>query len=606
MNIKFLLLTVAAIFVFSWIRFDRIEDSIAGGDPLGYYVHLPSTFLYHDIGDYKTTMAAWRKHYPRQIDFSIGQPTPTGRLAVKYPVGVALLQSPFFAVAHLYCLLSGQASADGFSYPYRFLICLSALLYSLIGLLLVWKTLGYFAFSNAVRLGTVSVLALGTNLFYFATYNTGMAHAYLFFLFAALLYATVRFYQAPALARAAGVGAAAGAIALTRLPDAIFVLVPLLWGLEKGHFARLWQWRRYLLAATAAFFIFLIPQALYYKMVSGQWWYDGYIGESFNFARPHLREGLLSAKNGWLLYTPLMCFALCGLFLLGRYAKAARWPLFLLLPIHVYITYSWWCWNYINGLGSRPMVDIYPLLALPLAAFGQYCLQRRWSTAAAGLGAAFFIWLNLFQSWQLSKGILWSENGNFAHYRAIWGDTRESKTGVVAYQSSEYQPDMRQWQCLDTLGIARMEDSTDANYTAQYRFSGKYAYRCKGEYSPGVVVETDTCSFKSGDCLRVSVRAFLPPGASTNGNEAALLTVELNIKDGEKVKVRSIKPATLTSANYSIWAGGETNRWAEADFFVRIPPTVFKNGLIKVYVWNPTRQDISIDERVVEQGRKRD
>lgn len=603
MNIKFLLLIIAAIFVFSWIRFDRIGDSIAGGDPLGYYCHLPSIFLYHDVGDYKKTMEAWRKHYPKQIDFSIGQPTPTGKIAIKYPVGVALLQSPFFAAAHVYCLASGQAAADGFSYPYRLLTSFSALFYVLIGLFLVWKSLGHFAFSNTVRLATVLVLALGTNLFYFASYNTGMSHAYLFFLFAVLLYSTVRFYRAPAFKPALGIGIAAGAITLTRVPDAIAVLVPLLWGLEKGHLARLWQYRPYLLAAMVAFLILLLPQALYWKTVSGQWWYDGYVGESFNFAKPHIVGGLLGASNGWLLYTPVMLFALIGLFLLRASAKAARWPLFVLLPIYIYIIYSWWCWNYINGFGSRPMVDIYPLLALPLAAFGQFCTQRRWSATAAGVGALFFIGLNIFQTWQHYKGILWSENGSYAYYRAIWGATQESKKSVVAYQSHESQPDATDWTRLGTLGVAGMEDSTDANFTSQYRFSGRYGYRCQGEYSPGVVVETDTCSFEKGDYLRISTRVFLPPGAATNGNEAALLVVEQNIKDGDKVKVRSIKPATFTSTNHSIWAGGETNRWAEADFFVQIPPTIFRKGLIKVYVWNPPRQDLVIDDLVVEHWR---
>lgn len=600
---KILLPLLGIVLITSWVYFDRMGESVAGGDPLGYYIHLPSALLYHDVGDYKTSLEHWHTYYPNQINLSIGAQTPIGKTAVKYPVGVAILQSPFFAAAHVYCTIKG-IPADGFNYPYRFLCNFSAIVYALFGIWLIGLVLKRLDFTQPVRLGTLALLALGTNLFYFSTYNTGMAHAYLFFLTAALLYTTLRFYETPSWKWALWVGLSAGAIALTRLSDIIFVLIPMLWGAGKGHGDRLWQYKKYIFAAAAAFLLPLIPQAFYWKTVSGRWWFDAYVGESFNFKHPHLIGGIFGASNGWLCYTPVMFFALCGLFFLKKYARPAFWPVWVILPLHLYIIYSWWCWNYINGLGSRPMVDLYPLLALPLAACIAAVSQRKATAIVSVLAGVFFIALNIFQSWQLSKGILWSENGNYAYYRAIWGATHESKTGVVAYQSSEYQPDTRSWQMITTLGVADMEDSTDLNYTSLHHYRGRYGFSCKdAEYSPGVVVETDNCKLEKGDYLHISVRAFLPPGSPTNGNEAAALVAELNIKDGDKVKVRSIKPAIFTSLPPSIWSGGETGRWAEADYWVSVPKKVLKKGLIKVYVWNPPRQPLVIDDLVVEQWR---
>ena len=77
------------------------------------------------------------------------------------------------------------------------------------------------------------------------------------------------------------------------------------------------------------------------------------------------------------------------------------------LVVHVYITFSWWCWWYGGTFGQRAMIEIYPLLALPLCAF-----IERVRTAAVGwriagiIMGAFFILLNMFQTYQYELGLL--------------------------------------------------------------------------------------------------------------------------------------------------------------------------------------------------------
>src|SRR5690606_24710330 len=118
---------------------------------------------------------------------------------------------------------------------------------------------------------------------------------------------------------------------------------------------------------------------------TGSFLFYSYGSQGFDWQHPRIIDGLLSGRNGWLMYSPVMFLALAGMFC-HRKLKPWFWCLLVLVPIYCYIIYSWYCWNYINGLGSRPMVHLYALLALPVAAFMAYITrQRLWIRAGVTL-----------------------------------------------------------------------------------------------------------------------------------------------------------------------------------------------------------------------------
>lgn len=79
------------------------------------------------------------------------------------------------------------------------LIKLSSLFYALMGLILTYKILLFFTDSFHALLST-SLILLASNLFWFSLYQVGMSHVPLFFLYACLIYTTIKVHQTPRFA----------------------------------------------------------------------------------------------------------------------------------------------------------------------------------------------------------------------------------------------------------------------------------------------------------------------------------------------------------------------------------------------------------------------
>jgi hypothetical protein len=139
-----------------------------GGDPWGYYSYLPAAFLYDDLDSLQRTVEIRKKYHPETViptpenplGISEANPVWHGKYVMKYTMGVALFEAPFFAAAHLYATATGSYAADGFSIPYIFAIHLAGMFYALLGLLFLWKALRR-SFSENVTLAVLGHFGLG-------------------------------------------------------------------------------------------------------------------------------------------------------------------------------------------------------------------------------------------------------------------------------------------------------------------------------------------------------------------------------------------------------------------------------------------------------------
>src|SRR5690606_31032876 len=70
-------------------------------DAAGYYWYLPSLFIYGDLADQKWADSIISQYQPGPPDIAgFGFRVDNGHVVMKYPAGMALVEAPFFFIAH--------------------------------------------------------------------------------------------------------------------------------------------------------------------------------------------------------------------------------------------------------------------------------------------------------------------------------------------------------------------------------------------------------------------------------------------------------------------------------------------------------------------------
>ncbi|MGB3619430.1 MAG: hypothetical protein WBA12_15035 [Catalinimonas sp.] len=384
-------------------------------DQYGYYAYLPQFILRQDP----------HGHEPAgfQDERAFMKEAPRGRVN-QYPPGVALHLLPFFAVAHAAAHLLHHPT-DGYGPIYRAVVGLAPLCYVACALLLLRAWLRRF-FVDATLVWVLPTLVLATNLFYYVVVAGLMAHAYLFFLFSAILYLTPRWYEEGRPWQALALGALVGWAVVTRYTAGVVALVPLLYGLSPGAPLRerlgwWWKRRRQVAAALATMAVPILLLMSYWHLNTGQFFYHSYGAQGLIFdRRPPLLAGLFSARNGWLLYTPVMAPALLGLWWLRRTHPEWFRPLVIFLVVNLYLVLSWHVWFY-KGFGQRALIESYAPLALPLALTYDRLARGGVTRWLARLFLVTCVGLNLFQSYQFQRGLINGDRMSWAAYRLTFG-----------------------------------------------------------------------------------------------------------------------------------------------------------------------------------------
>jgi len=159
-----------------------------------------------------------------------------------------------------------------------------------------------------------------------------------------------------------------------------------------------------------AFIAVWTPQMLYWKMISGKFLYFSYgvAGASFYFLHPQVWDSLFSFIKGWYIYTPVMFVATLGIILLRKRIQSAFIPFLFLFITMVYVQSSWWSWWFGGGFGLRAYIDIYGIMAFPLAAIIEYVYQfrNRWLKRTFSVVLVFLLYLSWNQTYQYHRGMI--------------------------------------------------------------------------------------------------------------------------------------------------------------------------------------------------------
>ena len=309
---------------YAWIYATGVAGHPIRSDGFSYYVYLPSWFLFGD-----TTLAAAARdccggEFPGFT--AIIRWPGTRRWVNAHPIGVAIMQSPLFAVAHLLTRWT-NLSPDGFSLYYQHAAGLAGLAWMVAGLAVLRRVL-LRSFSDGVTAAVLIALLLGTNLYHYATFDSSYSHTYAFFLFAALMWLTASWHERPGSRTSVLLGIVCGLIVLVRHPNVLFTGVFVLYGIGAGQslssrLVTLLRERRQVAIIAGAAALVIAPQLLLYYQATGHLLISSYGELGFNWSSPQIAEILFGVRKGLFFWSPLLLIATGGMVLLARSNKPA-------------------------------------------------------------------------------------------------------------------------------------------------------------------------------------------------------------------------------------------------------------------------------------------
>lgn len=347
-------------------------------DAKGYYAYLPAVFIYHDLNFGFFDHIEKEKYYNKNLYYDY-RAFSNGSYISKYYAGTSLVQLPFFLVAHALSLAT-HAEADGYSEFYMMSVNLTAIFCLLLGLFFLNRTLIAYQISDRIRTIVLFAAVFGTNLFYYATSESGMSHVYsfafisMFYFYARQLFLNFRPKYILLLSILLGI------IVLIRPVNGLILLVlPFAAGnprLFRDGIVSVFKKSGYLAAGLLLFSAVVSLQLIYYKLATGSFFVYSYIGEGFDFLNPHIIEILFSYKKGLFLYTPLFLLSFAGCIYLWKKQRFMffTWMLFFLMITFVFS--SWSNWWYGGSFSSRVYVEYIPLFMVLLAIAMQHTVKR--------------------------------------------------------------------------------------------------------------------------------------------------------------------------------------------------------------------------------------
>ncbi len=342
-------------------------ENVIQADAKGYYAYLPALLIYEDLNFGFYEKVEVENAYDPNLIYDY-RAYYDSRCINKYYVGESILLFPFFATSHFISNYIGYPT-DGYSRLYIISVTIAVLLYLVIGLVALRRTLFLFGVNEFNTLIVISTFVFGTNLFYYSIGEVGMSHVYSFSMISVFVYQVSKYFQEFNTKHIIYGAFFLGLIILIRPINAIVILsIPFLSqntnNLIEGSKKYFLRWKNFVLSGVIVMLILSI-QLIIYKLQTGSFFVYSYGDEGFNFGSPQIINFLFSYKKGLFLYTPICLISLLGFaFILRNKFKFITLLSFLFLV--VYILSSWWMWYYGGSFSSRVMVDFLPFFAILL------------------------------------------------------------------------------------------------------------------------------------------------------------------------------------------------------------------------------------------------
>jgi len=390
------------------------------GDGVGYYAFVRAPLIEHNLDFTKDYQHANESFRGPRLD-ELGQPkpesrTPTGHLDNHFTVGPAILWCPFLVLTHGGVLLAramgSSVAADGFSTPYRIAMAFGTAFYGFLGLLLAFRLAREYVEERWALLATIAIW-WASSLPVYMYFNPSWSHAHSAFAVALFLWywhktrwqrsllqwsllalitgLMLNVYYANAMVLTAlAVEAARQYLAVFRSsPQAGACASPRVSDLLVRHF---------LFGAEVC--ICLLPTFITRYIIYGGALESGYTPlKDWLWRSPALFEVLFASNHGLLAWTPLLLFAIIGLFLFWWREPRVGVPfLAAFLAFYLFIA-CYPDWAGISSYGNRFFVSLTALFILGLGVllerFARIFRSRRAALASVSAALALFILWNV-------------------------------------------------------------------------------------------------------------------------------------------------------------------------------------------------------------------
>lgn len=400
---------LVAIFVLSlpivnpWVR----------GDGVGYYAFARAILIGHNLNFAPDWLSANPSFRQGRVDAEghllPSQYTRTGHLDNHFTIGPAILWAPFLSLVHGTVLLANSLGAriapDGFSRPYIVTIALATASYGFAGLVLAFGLARRYVHERWAFLATLAIW-LGSSLPVYMYFNPSWSHALSAFAVSLFLWYWHRTRTDRSLAQWLVLAAMAGLMMNIYYPNVIVLLVP---GVEalfeyfrilrRDSGRQLWPLFRDHVAFGGFTLVLLAPTFITRRIIYGNALATGYPPmTTWAWTSPKLFAVLFSAEHGMLSWTPVLAFAIAGLFLFLRHDRVFGAGLLLTFLAFYYFIASYPDWAGLSSFGNRFFVSLTALFIIGLsAAFETFAKAWKGSGgefAAASLVVCFLILWN--------------------------------------------------------------------------------------------------------------------------------------------------------------------------------------------------------------------
>ncbi len=600
------LVVMLALFVIIVVlRFIYTPDNVLSWDVFGYYLYLPSKFIYHDLD---LVNQAWlneliQKYHSTETLYQAFV-APNGQWVMKYSMGMAIMYMPFFFISHLLAGVLGFPP-DGLSLPYQYGISVGGLIYTLIGLYFFRKILLNY-FDDRISALLLILIVLGTNYINQSSVGNLAPHNFLFTLIAAMVWFTIKWHEKQRWIFMILTGLIIGMITLIRPTEGVCIILPLVWGIKnkqsllnkiKTFNANKLQ----LLTGVLCIIIVLFPQFYYWKRQTGSYFFYSYSnpGEGLDFLSPHVINFLFSFRKGWFVYTPLAIFFLLGLITLYKKKRDLFYPIFIYFIINLYLISSWSCWWYAGGCYSqRAVVSSYVLLALPLGFLVLRINELKFYKKTL-IYLLFFVLviLNIFQFWQFHNDILKGYGMTGKYYFAIFGKTKipEGSENLLlvsrsfSYNETMPSPENFNKKIIGEFNFTVPDVSKPDRYVKDIFDTAKYCFVLDSSciYSPGLDMKYKNITGEYYAWIKASVEIFIP-----NTYNETLPALVVTFDHGGKV----YKYATRDFK----YEDGEKREWKKISLDYQTPEVRDVNDCLKVYVWHRGRKPVYVKNLKIE------